>query len=112
MVEIILPWPPKELNPNKRLHWARKSKIAKQYRFDCFILTYAASQKLETINIDNLAITFHPPDKRHRDDDNIIGSFKNGRDGISDAWNINDKHFKPKYQFGKPVKGGRVVVKI
>lgn len=34
-----------------------------------------------------------PPDKRRRDDDNIIASFKSGRDGIADAIGIDDCRF-------------------
>ena len=29
MKKLILPYPPKELNPNKKLHWAQKAKIVK-----------------------------------------------------------------------------------
>ena len=32
-----------------------------------------------------LYLTFYPPDKRKRDDDNMISSFKAGRDGIAQA---------------------------
>ena len=42
----------------------------------------------------HLWITFYAPDKRHRDDDNLVAQFKNGRDGVADALGINDKRFR------------------
>ena len=39
-------------------------------------------------------IDFYPPDRRHRDDDNMISAFKAGRDGVADALGINDKRFR------------------
>ena len=91
---LHLPWPPKELSPNARVHWAKKSKAAKAYRLQCGFMTKAA--KIIVPDIEgrlHLWITFYPPDKRHRDDDNMIASFKSGRDGIADALGINDCRF-------------------
>ena len=39
---LHLPWPPKELSPNARVHWAKKSKAAKAYRLQCGLMTKAA----------------------------------------------------------------------
>lgn len=96
MIEITLPWPVRELNPNVKVHWAQKSKAAKAYKEACFYLTKEAitngftlpdSEKL------SLWLDFYPPDKRARDDDNCLSSFKSGRDGVADALGINDKRF-------------------
>lgn len=57
-------------------------------------------------------VTFYPPDNRHRDDDNMIGSFKAARDGIADALAVNDRRFRPEYHFGKPEKPGRIEVEL
>ena len=94
MQTIKLPWPPKELNPNKKLHWAVKSKFAKAYREQCRLLTLAAKLDVPQDGNINLWITFYPPDRRHRDDDNMISAFKSGRDGIADALQVNDKRFR------------------
>jgi len=40
-----------------------------------------------------LWLDFFPPDRRARDDDNIIASFKAGRDGLALALGIDDKRF-------------------
>lgn len=55
-------------------------------------------------------VTFHPPDKRKRDRDNIIASFKAGQDGLADAWGIDDNEFEITYALGEPRKGGAVIV--
>ena len=59
-----------------------------------------------------MTITFVPPDRRHRDDDNMIASLKSARDGIADALGVNDRRFRPNYVFAEPEKPGRVEVEI
>lgn len=92
MQEIVLPWPPKELNPNSRVHWAVLAKAKKAYRSLCFSLAKAGglTKVKEKTNLD---ITFYKPDKRHRDLDNMLASMKSGLDGLADALEVNDKHF-------------------
>jgi hypothetical protein len=40
-----------------------------------------------------LSLNFYPRDRRKRDDDNLIASFKSGRDGIADALGVDDVNF-------------------
>lgn len=94
MTELVFAWPPKELSPNARIHWAKKSPIAKAYKADCWAITKAAKIILPDSPKLALWLDFYPPDRRHRDDDNMIGSFKHGRDGMADALGINDKRFR------------------
>lgn len=112
---IELPWPPKELTPNgkRRKHWRVYQPIAKRYRADCAILTKAARIGIAAGDVPiAMSITFYPPDRRHRDDDGMIGAFKAGRDGIADALGIDDRHFRPSYHIAEPTKGGKVVITI
>ena len=106
---IVLPWPPKELTPNfkRRKHWSAYQPAAKRYRADCYWLT-----KAEKARGVILSVTFYPPDRRKRDDDGMIGSFKAGRDGVADALGCDDHHFRPSYHFAEPRKGGAVEVEI
>lgn len=93
-IEVTLPWPPKQLSPNARVHWSVKSKAAKAYRAACHALTKEAKLIApETDGRLHLWLDFYPPDRRARDDDNMIASFKSGRDGIADALGIDDKRF-------------------
>ena len=110
---IELQWPPKELNPNKRKHWSVKANAAKLYRDDCNMLTIQARASVpEGDGPIPMTIDFYPPDKRHRDDDNMISAFKTGRDGLADALGVNDRRFSPVYRFNDSVKGGRIVVTL
>ena len=95
-MEIMLPWPPAGLSPNKRSHWAVKSKLAKSYRESCrssVISTLFPVAPEFTEGKIHLFIDFFPPDKRHRDDDNCYAAFKSGRDGLADALGVNDRRF-------------------
>lgn len=112
MPELILPWPPKILSPNARAHWSKRSKAAKAYRQECFVLCKSAKIKMPvTDGLVHFFVEFFPPDRRHRDDDNMIASFKSGRDGIADALGINDKKFRCHPSVSADV-GGMVKVRI
>lgn len=112
MTPITLPWPPKALSPNARVHWAVRSKATRSYFQAAYYHAKAARWALEHDGPVRLCITFHPPDKRHRDDDNLIASFKAARDGIALALEMNDRHFVTVATIGEPVKCGAVVVSI
>ena len=102
---IYLPWPPKELSPNANLHWAKKAKYKKAYRHTCWVLTLESKVKVSTDGKIPITVTFYPPDKRHRDADNMVASIKAGLDGVADALKINDRQFLPTFQFTDEVKG-------
>lgn len=57
-------------------------------------------------------ITFCPPDRHHRDDDNMIGSLKSGRDGMAAALRIDDRMLRPAYHFADPKAPGCVIVEF
>lgn len=107
---VTLPWPPKALSPNARVHWSVKAKAAKAYRHACFVLAKEAKLKASPGRV-SLSLKFYPPDRRARDDDNIIAAFKSGRDGLADALGINDKDFLTAYSVA-PYIGGMVVAEI
>lgn len=91
---VVLPWPPKLLSPNARTHWAKKSRAAKAYRAACGTLCRQAGMVAPpSPDRLHLWLDFYPPDRRARDDDNMVASFKAGRDGIADALGIDDKRF-------------------
>jgi len=43
---ITLPWPPKQLNPNSRTHWAAKAKFTKACRLRAGLETKVAGVKM------------------------------------------------------------------
>lgn len=113
-----LPWPPKELSPNARVHHMQRSRHAKKYREACGLLVKSAwgslakAMKIDRYPLLHLWLVFEPPDNRRRDDDNMIGAFKPGRDGIADALGIDDQKFALHVIKGMKHKGGRVKVTI
>lgn len=103
--EVVLPWPSRNLSPNARGHWAKKARAAEMYRYTCKLRTQEvinrerwdvqALRDLVAAGGDvHVFIDFYPPNRRARDDDNLIAAFKSGRDGLADALGIDDRHFR------------------
>lgn len=119
-MKIVLPWPDRRLSPNARLHFRVVAAVKAKARKDAAYLTYDAMpagvrevrQCFAGDGQITYQVTFFPPDKRHRDDDNMIASLKAARDGIADALGVSDRRFKPQYYFEEPCKPGRVEVRI
>lgn len=108
----MLPWPPKELSPNARVHWTKKGKAARQYRAACFVCCRQARLR-ELSGKALLVLEFVPPNRRRRDDDNLVAAFKSGRDGLADALGIDDCHFATTFSVSdEVVKGGAVRVRV
>jgi crossover junction endodeoxyribonuclease RusA len=112
MNDLTLPWPPAACSPNARVHWTKKSKAAKAYRAACHLLAKQARMTApdgEAL----LMLEFVPPDRRRRDDDNLLAMFKAGRDGLADALGIDDNVFATQIRVSKEtIKGGAVRVRI
>jgi crossover junction endodeoxyribonuclease RusA len=115
-MKLVLPWPNRRLSPNARLHYMHKARVVREAR------EFAGWETLKQLpdavrqsiahGEDAIAvkIAFYPPDKRHRDDDNMLAMFKSYRDGIADGLKVNDRRFKPHYFFEEAEKPGRVEV--
>lgn len=111
-MNVILPWPPKELSPNARVHWAVKSRAVKKYKNDCIILCKAAKfHKLDALEV-TLFITFFPPNNRKQDTDNMIASIKPAIDAISHITGVDDSKFKFELWKGDQFPGGEVHIKL
>ena len=98
MIEVVLGWPPTDLSPNARKHWAQVARAKKQYRKDCYSVSKEQLKKYKKVteNIPErlvLEMTFIPPDRRSYDRDNLVARMKSGIDGLADALKINDKRF-------------------
>ena len=111
MKTITLPWPPKELSPNATLHWAKKAKYKKSYRTLAWGLTLEQKIEVPKDQTVPMVITFYPPDKRHRDYDNRVASIKAGLDGVADALRVNDRLFRPQFNFSEEILG-KVTIEI
>ena len=111
MTEIVLPWPPKELSPNARAHWTVSAKAKKAYRAACYLLAKQSKVAIDWTGEVHAWIDFYPPDRRHRDDDNMVAAFKAGRDGMADAMGLDDKRFRI-HPYVKDEIGGMVKIRI
>lgn len=119
MLQFEVEWPPKQLSPNARGHWSVKSRYARRYRAACHARAHnarlnalAAGVKLQADHQFSLSLVFCPPDRRKRDDDNLVAAFKSGRDGIADALGIDDSQFVTTFRIGEAKKGGAVLVEV
>ncbi len=114
MTTIALSWPDPALSPNARSRtYHKKARYAKLARADAGWATKAA--KVPPAPPEGpiaLRIVWHPPTRRKIDDDNMVARFKAARDGIADALGVDDNRFAPTYEWGEPVKGGKVIVTI
>jgi len=113
LISIVLPWPPRELHPNAREHWAVRSKHAKQCRTLAWGLTLAAGVRRHDPDIPaNVQVTaiFFPPDKRRRDEDGMLANIKSYLDGIADVIGVDDSKWKITIRRETPVKGGSVTI--
>ncbi len=102
MTSIILPWPPKELSPNARHHWRKLAPIKKKYRSTCAWECKAQGVKKMDVYSLHVSITFHPPDGRKRDLDNMLASIKSGLDGVADAVGVDDSNWTITITTGDP----------
>lgn len=91
---IICDWPPIALNPNRRVHYKRKSAIAARYHGDCRTLALAGKLKAPADGDILVRLDFFPPSRRRQDDDNAVAAFKHGRDGIAAAMKVDDSRFR------------------
>ena len=97
---LVLSWPPAQLTPNSRCHWAQKARVAKRARGEAYVLARAYLSENHIIfnpkAVEKISIeyTFTPPDRRARDDDNLIAAMKPYRDGIAQALGMDDNCFR------------------
>lgn len=112
---ITLPWPDFRLSPNFRAGWKAKLEVKKLARDDGF-------WRAKMTGVDpppnmkgdlSVTLTFHPPDKRRRDLDNMLASLKPSLDGICKAWKIDDSQFKVYHiTWGEVIEYGEVRISI
>lgn len=116
---VELPWPPRELSPNSRKHWAVRAKKKKAYGEVCYWSAKECASQFPRCHVRfhdgniPMEITFYPPDKRKRDADNMLASIKAAVDGVALAWKINDVRFRPiTINIGEVVKRGKVTIGV
>ena len=139
VLSITLPWPPKELSPNARLHWSKLARAKKAYRYACAV--QAKAQGAQRITADKLAsarrayrhvcavqakvqgvkripagklhvsLTFYAPTRRAFDLDNALARMKSGLDGLADVLGVDDRHWSLSIARAEEL-GGMVKVEV
>ena len=115
MMELILPWPSRDLHPNARVHYMRKSRAAKKARADAAIIAIAAGWRNVRMGDGPIHcwIDGYPTDKRRRDADGLLSSLKPWLDGIADAMGVDDRRFVPHPCVKDEVRrGGEVRIRL
>jgi crossover junction endodeoxyribonuclease RusA len=112
-ITFTLPFPPKELAPNARLHWAQKEEKRKAQKEAGHYLAYPFRGKLGQEYV-SLSLLFVPADRRCFDLDGLLSRSKYALDGVATGLGINDKQFRPiTLDIGEPdAKNPRVDVTI
>lgn len=105
---ITLPWPPKELSPNSRVHWAKHARAFKAYRLECWAVFARERAKLRGRS--SFVFTFHPPSRRRTDADNAFAACKASIDALAQITGIDDSEFQFTIAKGEPRKGGAVII--
>ena len=117
-VTIILPLPRRELSPNARCHWAKKSKITKSHRIEAWsVCNKFAIQQLKQNpkwRRAKMQVKAYFKTRRHPDPGNFMASLKAYEDGIADAGVVeNDRGLWPERpEFFTDAKNPRVELTI
>ena len=111
-MKVVLPWPPKVLHPNARVHWAQLAKTKKAYRYACHMLTKAAGIRIDPQARPTVALEFVLPDRRRRDVDGMLAAMKSGLDGLADAIGCDDSRWSLTLSVAEGEIGGMVRVQI
>lgn len=111
VLNITLPWPPKELSPNARLHWSKLAKAKKAYRYACAVQARVqGAQRIEADKL-HLSLTFYPPTRRGFDLDNALARMKSGLDGLADVLGVDDRHWSLSITRAEEI-GGMVKIEV
>jgi crossover junction endodeoxyribonuclease RusA len=111
MLTVTFVWPFQELSQNARKHWAVVAKAKKQYRALCGWAAKEAGAKKITADCLRVHLEFYPPDRRKRDEDNMVAAMKSGLDGLADALGVDDSIFRLTHSVNEQI-GGYVKVTV
>ena len=111
---IALPAGLKLLSLNDRLHWRERNSRAQELKRATWVMALNAGiPRLERVSV---VVEYQPPDRRHRDGDNISPAGKAALDGIVAAKVLagDDKRYVTGTfcTIGEPYPGGRLLLHL
>lgn len=94
-LSLVLPWPPSALSANARHgHWGARARAARAYREACGWQAIAQGARRMAADARlHVHLRFVPPDRRRRDDQNLIAAMKSGLDGLADVLEVDDSRW-------------------
>jgi crossover junction endodeoxyribonuclease RusA len=108
---IVLPFPPASLSGHAKGHWRAKAAVTAKHRGWARDATRAARPTVSETGDIEIHVRFVPPDRRS-DRTNFPNRMKPIFDGVADALGVNDRRFKPSFEYAEPEKPGRVEITI
>jgi crossover junction endodeoxyribonuclease RusA len=91
MNRAYLPWPPRILWPNARVHHMALYRAKKLYATECaFLCIQNKTRVMHDAERIAARITFFPPDRRRRDMDNMLAAIKAGIDQVAQHIGVDD----------------------
>ena len=113
IIELALPWPDAALSPNSHLHWRARQAAKVLARDTALVLAKKTGVRLDTVEDLELTLILHPPDKRHRDADNVLSAEKESIDSVCKAAGVDDSQIKRiVLEWGDVVKGGKIELRL
>lgn len=82
------------LSLNHRPHWAERNRQTQEWR-ELARLACVAQRLWAGVMPDrlpSLTLVVEPPDRRHRDSDNLVPVLKAVKDGVADYLKVDDEH--------------------
>lgn len=90
---VYLDWPPNNLSPNARHHWAKHHAAKKAYKRACgWKITADGLRKIDADSL-RVTYTYFPPADYRYDKDNLDARMKAATDAIRDIAGIDDHLF-------------------
>ena len=112
---IELPFPDKALWPNGRPHHMAKHRAFQKHKSWAHIAMLSLLPACFKHNGEpvQLAYTVRPKTRHAIDRDNCVAAMKAYQDGIAAALGVDDSAFlTPTIEFGEPIKGGLIEVRL
>lgn len=109
---LTFEWPD-DTSLNARMHWSERSMRQAGSKAFANLYTQYTAKGLLPIGEYQARYTFHPPNHRYRDLDNMLARLKPTNDGMCEALGIDDSAIRRvTLEWGDSVPDGRVVVTI
>ena len=89
-IVLVLPYPPRELNPNSRVHFHKKAPIIRKAKQDAFYAAYPHRGTFSNSDRLRAVVMVYAKTKAHYDTDNMLANCKAYYDGIFEGLGIND----------------------